>query len=133
MDDQFLRNLLLESHTVAMVGLSSNPERDSFKVAAYLKEHGYRIVPVNPAVTEVLEETAYPSLKDIPESVDIVDIFRRSEEVFSIVAEAVLLKPKAIWMQLGVVNQEAARLAESVGIPVVMDHCMKREHIRLGL
>ena len=128
-----MRELLTGSHTVAMVGVSANPERDSFKVASYLKEHGYRIVPVNPTLTEVLGEKAYPSLKDIPEPVDIVDIFRRPEEVPAIVAEALILKPRAIWMQLGVVNHEAADLAEAAGVPVVMDHCLKREHTRLGL
>ncbi len=133
MDDQFLREILSGSRTVAMVGLSAKPERDSYQVAAYLKEHGYRVIPVNPGVGEVLGERAYASLADIPEPVDIVDIFRRPEDAPAVVAQALVLKPRAVWLQLGVGSREAAQVAGRAGIPVVMDRCLKMEHIRLGL
>lgn len=133
MDDQFLREILIGSRTVAMVGLSAKPERDSYQVAAYLKEHGYRVIPVNPGVDEVLGERAYASLADIPEPVDIVDIFRRPEDAPAVVAQALVLKPRAVWLQLGVGSREAAQVAGRAGIPVVMDRCLKMEHIRLGL
>lgn len=133
MDDRFLRELLTTSHTVAMVGLSASPERDSHRVAAYLKEHGYRVIPVNPAVGEVLGEKAYASLRDIPESVDIVDVFRRPEDAPAVVEEALALKPRAVWLQLGVVSEAAAALAAAAGTPLVMDRCLKGEHVRLGI
>lgn len=133
MDDFFLRELLAGSRTVAVVGLSDRPERDSYQVAVYLKERGYRVIPVNPAVGEVLGEKAYPSLKDVPVPVDIVDVFRRPGEVLDVVQEALALKPKAVWLQLGVVSPPAAALAAEAGIPLIMDRCLKREHVRLGL
>ena len=103
--------ILKQSKTIAVVGLSSKPERDSHSVARYLQEQGYRIIPVNPLLDEVLGEKCYPSLTSIPDAVDLVDVFRRSKEVLPIAREAVAMKAKALWMQLGVVNQEAADLA----------------------
>lgn len=130
--DETLKDLLEGCRTVAVVGLSKKPERDSFKVARYLKERGYRIIPVNPGLKdEVLGEKPYPSLAAIPVPVDIVDIFRRSEDVPGVVEEALPLKPKAVWFQLGIVNEEAAERAAGEGITVVMDRCMKKEHGRL--
>lgn len=132
---------ILGLKTIAVVGLSKDPSRPSHDVATYLKAHGYRIVPVNPTVDEVLGEKSYKSLTDLPDQlqreIEVVDIFRRAEDVPPIVDQAVQLhmaggKLKAVWMQLGIVNEEAARKAKEAGLDVVMDHCMKIEHARLG-
>jgi len=131
---------ILKLKTVAVVGLSKDPSKPSHDVAKYLKSHGYRIVPINPTVDEVLGEKSYKSLFDLPEQlkreIDIVDIFRRAEDVPSIIEEAVQLhksfgKPAAVWMQLGIVNEDAAAKARKAGLQVVMDRCMKIEHGRL--
>jgi len=119
------------SRVVAVVGLSSKPNRPSYKVASYLKEQGYKIIPVNPTEKEVLGELCYPALASIPETVDVVDIFRRSEEVLPIVEEAIRIGAKAVWMQEGVINGEAAARARETGLMVVMDKCMRKEHQRL--
>lgn len=121
---------------MAVVGLSGNPDKASYRVANYLQSVGYRIIPVNPFVDEVLGEKSYKSLLDVPETIEIVDIFRPAEAVPSIVEEAIQLKnrvgsPKVIWMQLGIVNEEAAKRAKEAGFTVVMDRCMMREHKRL--
>ncbi len=121
---------LTQSKVIAVVGLSPRPERDSYDVARYLKEQGYRIIPVNPAVEEVLGEKSYPDLKSIPEPVDMVDIFRRPSAVPPVVDEALEIGAKYIWMQIGIVHEEAARKAEEAGILVVMDNCTMREHRR---
>ena len=113
---------------MAVVGLSSNPEKASHRVAAYLKSSGYKVIPVNPKEKEVLGEKAYSDLSSIPEKVDVVDIFRRSEDVLPTVEEAIRIGAGGVWMQLGVVNQEAADKAEEAGLAVVMDACMMREH-----
>ena len=113
--------------TVAVVGLSPRPNRDSYAVAQYLQSQGYRIIPVNPSVEEVLGEKSYPDLKSIPEPVDVVDVFRRPEEVLSLVEQAVQIGARAVWMQIGVVNQEAAALARAAGLMVVMDMCLECE------
>ena len=119
---------VLEScRTVAVVGLSPRPERDSHGVAKYLQEQGLRIIPVNPAATEILGETCYPDLASIPEPVDTVDIFRRSEEVPAIVAEAIRVGARAVWMQRGVVSHEGASAARDAGLMVVMDECLECE------
>jgi len=123
---------------VAVVGLSRNPAKASYRVANYLQSVGYRIIPVNPFVDEILGEKSYKSLLDVPEAIEIVDIFRPSEDVPSIVEEAIKLKnrlgtPKVIWMQLGIVNEEAARRAKAAGFKVVMDRCMMVEHRRLSM
>ena len=130
---------VLAMHTIAVVGLSKDPSRPSHDVASYLQKHGYRIVPINPTVDEVLGEKAYPRLLDIPDSlkreIDIVDIFRRPEDVLPIVAEAIKLHaifghPKAVWMQLGIANEASARQARDAGLLVVMDRCLKIKHNR---
>ena len=113
--------------TVAVVGLSPRPERDSHGVAQYLQEQGLRIIPVNPAASEILGETCYPDLASIPEPVDVVDIFRRSEEVPAIVADAIKIGARAVWMQLGVVSDEGASAARDAGLMVVMDECLECE------
>jgi len=116
---------------IKKVGISDKKERDSYRVSQYMQENGYRIIPVNPKLNEVLEEKAYPDLSSIPEQVDIVNIFRRSEEVPGVVKEALSLNPAAIWLQLGVISEEAAVLAQAQGIQVIMDRCIKIEHCRL--
>lgn len=123
-----ITDLLKSAKTIAVVGLSDSPLRPSHGVSAYMQTHGYRIIPVNPEVDEVLGERAYASLLDVPEKIDIVDIFRRPEFVGEIVDQAIRLKVPAIWMQEGVVNEEAAAKARKAGIFVVMDHCILKEH-----
>ena len=112
---------LKESKTIAVVGLSPNADRDSNRVALYLQKVGYRVIPINPMVEEVLGEKSYPDLKSVPEPIDMVDIFRRSELVAPVVEQAIEVKAKYIWMQDGVVNSEWAAKAEAAGIPVIMD------------
>ncbi len=124
---------ILQSYRiVAVVGLSPNAERHSYIVGKYLKEQGYKIIPVNPTTTEVLGEKSYPDLLSIPEHVDVVDIFRRSEDVPQIVDQAIRIKAKAVWMQEGIVNEDAASQARLAGILVVMDRCMRKEHEALS-
>ena len=124
--------LLTESKIIAVVGLSPNPERPSYRVAGYLKEKGYAIVPVNPGCAEILGAKCYPSLSAVPGPVDIADIFRASEYVGSIVEEAIGKKARAVWMQLGVVNEKAAARAAAAGLTVVMDKCIMQEHGKLS-
>jgi uncharacterized protein len=120
--------LLKCAKTIAVVGLSDSPLRPSHGVSAYMQHHGYRIIPVNPKIKGALGEKAVASLADIQEKIDIVDIFRRSEEVEPIVDEAIRLRVPAIWMQEGVINEEAAQKARNAGIFVVMDSCILKEH-----
>jgi len=123
--------ILKSSRVVAIVGLSSKPDRPSYRVGNYLKEKGFKIIPVNPAETEVVGETSYPDLRSIPERVDVVDIFRRSEDVPPIVEDAIKIGAKAVWMQEGVVNEGAAARAKEAGLKVVMDHCMRKEYMKM--
>jgi len=118
----------LAGKTIAVVGLSSDPESASFRVATYLQSQGYRIIPVNPKEQSVLGETAYPSLRDVPEKIDVVDVFRRAEAVPPIGAEAIEIGARVLWMQLGIVNRQAAKQALDAGLTVVMNRCMKVEH-----
>ena len=131
MNDQEIVGLLSSAKTIAVVGLSDNPDRSSFGIARFLQNKGYRIIPVNPVVESVLGEKSYASLTDIPEKVDIVDVFRRSEFVPEIAGQAIAIGAKALWMQLGIVNEEAAQKARDAGLIVVMDHCIGVEHRRL--
>jgi predicted CoA-binding protein len=132
MDDiEELRRILKQNHTIAVVGLSSQWFRPSFFAAKYLQEHGYRVIPVNPAHAEVLGEKCYGSVREIPEKVDVVDVFRKPEDVPPIADEAIAIGAKVLWMQLGVVNEAAARRARAAGLDVVMNRCMKIEHARL--
>ena len=112
---------LQNSQTIAVVGLSGDPDRISFRVTRYMQEQGYRIIPVNPMIEEVLGEKSYPDLKSVPESIDMVNIFRRSELVAPVVDQAIEIGVKYIWMQDGVINPESAAKAEAAGIPVIMD------------
>lgn len=123
--------ILKEYHTVAIVGASPNPERPSHKVANYLTQQGYNVIPVNPKVEQILGKTSYPDLSSIPEPVEVVDIFRRSEEVMPIVEEAIKIGAKVVWMQEGVINEGAASRARDAGLLVVMDKCLRKEHLRL--
>ncbi len=122
--------ILKSSRVVAVVGLSANPERPSHTVCSYLKKHGFKIIPVNPMEKEILGEVCYPDLTSIPEKVDVVDIFRRSEDVPPIVEEAIKIGATALWMQSGIINEPAAQRAREAGLKVVMDRCMKIEHTR---
>lgn len=126
-----LRRILQQNRVIAVVGLSANWYRPSFFAAKYMMEHGYSIVPVNPAYKEVLGQRCYASLRDIPFQVDMVDCFRKSEEIGPLADEAIAIGAKVLWQQLGVVNAEAARRAEAAGLAAVMDRCVKIEHARL--
>jgi predicted CoA-binding protein len=126
-----IEKILKESKVIAVVGLSDNPSRPSFEVALYLKARGYQIIPINPNISEWNGIRAYPNLTALGQKVDIVDIFRKSEDVLPVVKEAIAIGAKTIWMQLGVVNEEAADLARKAGLNVVMDKCIKIEHAKM--
>lgn len=135
-----IKQILSKYKNIAVVGLSKNPEKDSYIVAEYLKNKGYKIIPVNPTAQEILGEKCYKSLEDLPEnlkkSLEIVDIFRPSQDIEPIVEQAIQLKkefrkPYVVWMQLGIVNLEAAKKAEEAGMVVIMDKCIMREHKKL--
>ncbi len=130
-DINTLRRILRECRTIAVVGLSANWYRPSYFAAKYMLDHGYTVIPVNPTYQEVLGQKCYPSLKDIPVPVDMVDCFRRSEDIPAIAEEAVGIGAKVLWMQLGVINEAARRQALGAGLEVVMDRCVKIEHARL--
>jgi 2-oxoglutarate ferredoxin oxidoreductase subunit beta len=125
------KKILTEFHTVAMVGASTNPVRPSNRVARYLSSHGFNVIPVNPAIKEVLGKPSYPDLESIPEKVDIVDIFRKSEDVEPTVDAAIKIGAKVVWMQEGVINKKAAVKARDAGLRVIMNRCMRKEHLRL--
>jgi hypothetical protein len=129
--DQQIKDLLQKAHTIAVVGLSSSRFRASYGVSQYMQSAGYRIIPVNPNEQEVLAEKSYARLEDVPEKIDVVDVFRRSEFVPEIVDSAIRVGAHAIWMQDGVVNEAAAQRARDAGLFVVMDDCILREHRRL--
>lgn len=131
-DPRVIADIIKNYKVVAVVGLSPKPDRPSYLVAEYLKQHGYRIIPVNPGQREILGEKCYRSLKDIPFPVEVVDIFRNVEAIPAIVDEAIQVGAKAVWMQLGLVEPESARKARDAGLQVVMDHCLKVEHARLA-
>jgi uncharacterized protein len=128
--DETIKNILDECRTIAVVGLSSRPTRPSHGVANYMKRVGYRIIPVNPNETVVLDEQAYNQLNDIPDKIDLVDVFRRSEEAGAVVDEAIAIGAKAVWLQEGVIDYQAAQRAAAAGLLVVMDRCWLKEHIR---
>jgi predicted CoA-binding protein len=126
-----LRRILAQYRTLAVVGLSANWYRPSYFAAKYMQDHGYRIIPVNPSYTEVLGEKCYPTIAAIPGSVDIVDCFRKANEIPALAHAAVAKGAKVLWMQLGIRNDEAARIASDAGLDVVMDRCVKIEHARI--
>jgi uncharacterized protein len=123
-----LRQILTSIKTIAVVGLSDKPDRPAHHIPAYLQSEGYRIIPVNPTLTEVLGEKAYPDLRSVPVPVDVVQVFRRAEDVPAIVEDAIAIQAPIIWMQSGVVNEDAATRAEAAGMVVVMDICMGATH-----
>jgi predicted CoA-binding protein len=130
-NDQMMKEILLSAKTVASVGLSSSDEKESYWIVSYLKEQGYRIIPVNPKATEIFGEKAYPDLASIPDKVDVVQVFRKSEDVPPVVDDAIKIGAKVVWMQAGIVNEEAAQKARAAGLQVVMDACMRVTHRRL--
>lgn len=125
-----IQRILNECRTIAVVGLSSDPSRPSHSVSAYMRRSGYRVIPVNPNETEVFGEKAYPSLSSVPEKIDLVDVFRRSDEAGKAVDEAIAVGAKAVWLQEGVVDGAAAQRAVDAGLLVVMDRCWLKEHIQ---
>jgi len=129
--NESIDSIVESARTVVMVGVSARHESDSNLVARYLLAHGYSIIPINPTVEEILERKAYPSLLDLKEPPDVVQIFRKPEAVPAIVEDAIAIGAKVVWMQLGIVHEDAAERARQAGITVVMDHCMKREHERI--
>lgn len=126
-DREQIKEILKQTKTIAVVGLSDKPDRTSHMVSAAMQGKGYRIIPVNPNAEQILGETCYASLTDIPESVDIVNVFRRSEHTPPVAEEAVKIKAKVLWLQLGVYNEEAAKIATDGGLHVIMDRCIKVE------
>lgn len=122
------RQILEDAKTIAVVGLSDKPDRTSYMVSQAMQNKGYKIIPVNPRIEEALGEKAVDSLTELSEPVDIVNVFRRSEDVGPVVEEAIQIKPKVIWMQQGIYNEEAAKKAQEAGITVVMDQCIKVDH-----
>lgn len=130
-DVEDLRQILTETKTIAVVGLSANESRPSFFASKYMLDHGYKIIPVNPRYEEVLGQTCYPDLESIPCKVDMVDVFQRADRVLPTTESAVKIGAKTLWLQLGVVNNEAAKLAANAGLNVVMDKCVKIEYARL--
>jgi hypothetical protein len=126
-----VKEILDTSRVVAIVGLSSNPERPSNVVGKYLKAHGYKIIPVNPAEKEIVGEKSYPDLTSVPEKVDVVDIFRKSEDVPLIVRDAIKIGARTVWMQEGIINKDSAAEARKAGLKVVMNKCMRKQHIKL--
>ncbi|MGE5375088.1 MAG: CoA-binding protein [Bacteroidota bacterium] len=129
--DSVLKEILQSAKTIAVVGLSSNPEKESYRIASYLKDQGYRVIPVNPTATEIMGEKVYADLVSIPEKIDVVDIFRKSEDVPPVVDDAIKAGAGVIWMQEGIINEEAAQKAGEAGLQVVMDACMRASHRRL--
>ncbi|MEW6137109.1 MAG: CoA-binding protein [Thermodesulfobacteriota bacterium] len=129
--DDTLRRVLSTLKTVAVVGLSTDPSRDSYRVAEYLKKNGYKIIPVNPRAEEILGEKSYPNLKSVDEPIGVVDVFRRPEHVPAIAEEAVAVGAKVLWLQLGIESEEAAKTAHDGGLIVVQDACIMQEHKRL--
>ena len=129
--DKAMKEILLSAKTIASVGLSSNQEKESYWIVSYLKEQGYRIIPVNPTATEILGEKVYPDLESIPDQVDVVQVFRKPEDVPPVVDSAIKIGAKVVWMQEGIRHEGAAQKARDAGLQVVMDACMRATHQRL--
>ena len=128
-----MKQLLQETKTIAVVGLSNKPDRPSYAVTQYMQAHGYKIIPVNPACSEILGEICYPDLSSIPAPVDMVNVFRKSEDCLEVAREAVKIGAKSLWLQMGVANQEALDYASAHGLTGIMDKCLMVEHRKLGL
>ena len=130
-DDGMMKDILSTAKTVASVGISGNKEKVSNSVGAFLMEHGYRLIPINPTADEILGQKSYPDLASVPEKIDVVQIFRRPEDVPPVVDEAIKVGAKVVWMQEGIINEQAAQTAREAGLQVVMDACMRATHKRL--
>ena len=129
--DQEMKEILLSTKTIASVGLSGNQEKESYGIAAYLMEQGYQVIPVNPTATEILGEKAYPDLESVPVKIDVVQVFRKPEDVPPVVDSAIKIGAKVVWMQEGIRHEGAAQKARDAGLQVVMDACMRATHRRL--
>jgi hypothetical protein len=130
-DTDIIHNIIKSMRRIAIVGLSTNPVKDSYQVAQYLMNQGYEIIPVNPTATEILGQKVYPDLISIPGEIDVVDIFRPAKDIPPVVEQAIRKGARSVWMQLGIVHEEAAQKAQQAGLQVVMDHCLKVEHQRV--
>ena len=130
--DAMIKDIFLHARTIAVVGLSPKPERPSHMVAQYLLTAGFTVIPVNPGQVEILGQTCYPDLHSIPVPVDVADIFRRSDQVLPIVRDAIETGVRVVWMQQGIINEDAARLARQAGLTVIMNRCMKLDHQQLA-
>lgn len=130
-DDNGLKQILKTAHTVACVGVSSNPEKASYGIFQYLASAGYRMIPVNPSTPEIMGRPSYGDVRSIPEKIDVVQVFRKPEDVPPVVEQAIQAGARVVWMQEGIVNEEAAAQAEKAGLQVVMDRCMMKTHMRL--
>jgi uncharacterized protein len=128
MTNEEVKQILLSTRTIAVVGLSSNPEKESYGIAEYLQQQGYRIIPVNPTAPEILGEKTYPDLESIPDKIDVVQLFRKSEDVPPFVDSAIKVGAKVVWMQVGIENESAAQKAHAAGLKVVMNACMRVTH-----
>ena len=126
--DSVLKEILQSAKTIASVGLSSNPNKESYRIASYLKAQGYRVIPVNPTASEIMGETSYPDLQSVPEKIDVVQVFRKPEDVPPVVDDAIQAGAKVVWMQEGIVHEGAAEKARQAGLQVVMDTCMRVVH-----
>jgi uncharacterized protein len=129
--DQELKDILSTTKIIASVGLSGNQQKESYGIGIYLQEQGYQVIPVNPTATEILGEKAYPDLESVPVKIDVVQVFRKPEDVPPVVEDAIKVGAKVVWMQEGIVNEEAAKRAREAGLQVVMDACMRATHRRL--
>lgn len=129
--DDEVKEILAKYKTIAVIGMSKNPEKDANAVPAYLKQNGYKVIPVNPSAEEILGEKSYKKLSDVPGPVEIVDVFRPSEDIPNYVDEVIAKKPKVFWLQLGIENEEAEKKVAATGIKVVFNKCLMREHKRL--
>ena len=130
-NDEMMKDILVSAKTIASVGLSSNTQKESYWIVSYLKDQGYRIIPVNPTADEILGEKAYPDLESIAEKIDVVQVFRKPDDVPPVVDSAIKVGARVVWMQEGIVNEEAAQKAREAGLQVVMDACMRATHRRL--
>ncbi|MBA3713047.1 MAG: CoA-binding protein [Pyrinomonadaceae bacterium] len=131
-DSQIIKRIIDECRVIAVVGLSSNPMRASHGVAGYMKRQGYRVIPVNPNETEVHGERAYPTLSEVPEKIELVDVFRRSKEAGAVVDEAIKIGARAVWLQEGVIDEDAAKRALDAGLMVVMNRCWLKDHVKVS-
>lgn len=132
-DDENMTTVLRDARVIAVVGHSDKPDRTSYRIAQYLRQAGYTVYPVNPVVDTIDGETSYPSLADVPEAIDIVNVFRRAEHLDGVVDEAIAVGAKTVWAQLGVIDHDAAHKATEAGLNMAMDRCIKVEYMRLGL